>query len=67
MEELLWVRRASTTPLPTAGQSDRTIGAASQIQFALKLIFGGMAGQSKREAVEDLGRKTTLASFSIVY
>jgi len=32
-------RRASTTPLATAGQIDRTLGSARQIQFGLKLIF----------------------------
>ena len=31
--------RASMTPLATAGQIDRTLGSARQIQFGLKLIF----------------------------
>ena len=31
--------RASTTPLATAGQLDRPLGSARQLQFGLKLIF----------------------------
>jgi len=31
--------RAVTTPLPTAGQIQRTITASRQVQFGLKLIF----------------------------
>jgi hypothetical protein len=31
--------RQNSTPLSTAGQIDRTIGSARQVQFALKLIF----------------------------
>ena len=31
--------RASTTPLPTAGQIDRTVSSSRQIQFGLKFLF----------------------------
>ena len=31
--------REDRTPLLTAGQIDRTVGSARQIQFALKVVF----------------------------